>query len=104
MASDIWGHTLDFLRWTLTRSSGYSFDQVPFKSLLSRAFDTIPTKDAVICVSCMTKIAGIRLISKILTSSLSFAGTSPMMARPFVSLAISLRTDAIRLHGRQVSL
>lgn len=61
-------------------------------------------KDSVISVFRITKIVGIFLIPKVLTSFLSCVVTSPTIARPFVSFAISLRTDAIRLHGPQVSL
>jgi len=65
-------------------------------------FGTSPTKEAVISASRTTKIAGIFLIPKVRASSRSVVMTSPTMARPFVSPATSLRTDAIRLHGPQV--
>jgi len=84
--------------------SGQRRGHMPRRSRSILALGTTPTKAAVTLASRMTKTAGIFLIPKSRTNSRSWTGTNPTIARFFVSAATWLRTDAIRLHGRQVSL
>lgn len=57
-----------------------------------------------ISVFLITKVVGIFDTPKARTRSRWDTMTMPTMALPFVSVANSERTDAIRLHGLHVSL